>query len=173
MLIFKNICMGFLLFLLIITAYIMEAGFAVVDVSTPDARIWIPLPLAIGHWAGDLVSIPLERQAAWKKIMPYRQAAAEILRQVKDLPDTDFVTVQKANEQVRIYKQGEALYISVDSAREKVQVRLPLAIMQKLIPVLNSPNARVGDLIACLEGQSSGNLIDIQDGDEHVRISLL
>jgi len=38
MLILKNICLGFFIILLILTAHIMDAGFAVVDISAPEDR---------------------------------------------------------------------------------------------------------------------------------------
>ncbi len=173
MLIAKNIFLGFLAFLLLGAVYLIQAGIAVVDVKTPEARIWIPVPVALGHWAGDLADWKLERQPQWNQVMKYRETAARLLQQLKDQPDADFVEVRNAKEQVRIYKENDALHVSVISDKEKVRLRIPLRIVDKAIAVLDSPRPGLGDLVSCLEWQPAGDLVEVENDKEHIRISLL
>lgn len=158
---------------LIGTTYLIESGIAIVDIDTPEVRLWIPVPIALGHWACDLANVAIERQRGWDKVMQYRIEIAEILRQIKELPDADLVEVQNPREQVRIYKRADALYVSVDSTKEKVLVRLPTQAVDNLVKAFSSPRISAGDLFACLEWQSGGDLIKVQNGKERIRISLL
>jgi hypothetical protein len=51
-------------------------------------------------------------------------------------------------------------------------VRLPIQTVERLVEVLSDSNASVGDLFACLEWQSAGDLIYVKTQNEEVRISL-
>jgi hypothetical protein len=169
----KKICLGILISFLFLTAYIIQAGIALVDVKTPEVHLWIPVPVALGHLAGEFVDLPQIDKKEWAELMEHRAAVTEILRQLRYLPDANFVEVEKAEEHIRIYKQADALWVSVNTPQEKVEVRLPLKMVEHLIAVLNSQHPTVGDIISCLEWQTSGDLVRVDTGRERVRISLL
>lgn len=173
MLLLKNICLGFLLFSLLMTAYLVGSGIALVEVNADDTHLWIPVPLAIGHLAGKLVNVPIERHPAWKRAMEYREEFSALLRQLKEIDKAELVEVKNPKEHVRIYKQADALYISIQSAQEKVLVRIPVQAMENLAKVFQSSKVTIGDLVACLEWQKSGDLVFVENGKERVRISLM
>src|SRR6478736_3906045 len=112
---FKNFFTKFFIVVLLLTAYVIHAGFVVVRVKSPDTNLWIPVPIALGHLAGTFFTLPLPHDTEFEKAMEYREAATEILSQIKDLPDSDFVEITKPNEHVRIFKRGNSLCIHVDN----------------------------------------------------------
>ena len=169
---FKYIFLGLLTFSLLLIGYVVQAGIAIVHVRTPDTKLWVPVPVALGSIAGHLVNIPLRMDRDFKEVWEYREAAAEILGQLPGLPDADFVEVRKGREQVRIFKRSNFLHVQVDTPTEKVNVRLPIQTVERLVEVLGDPHASVGDLIACLEWQSAGDLVYVKTRNEEVRISL-
>lgn len=169
---FKYIFLGFLVFMLLLVSYVIEAGIAIVHIKTPDARIWVPVPVALGHLAGKMVDIPLKMEPDFQEIWQYREAAVEILRQLPGLPDADFVEVSKAQEHVRIFKRADSLYVQVDNPNEKVSIRLPIHTVERLIEALENPNPNLGDLVACLEWQPSGEVVHVKTQNEEIRISI-
>ena len=169
---FKYIFLGLFVLMLLAVSYVIEAGIAIVHIKTPDARLWFPVPVALGHLAGKMVDIPLKMEPDFQEIWQYREAAIEILRQLPGLPDADFVEVSKAQEHVRIFKRADSLYVQVDNPNEKVSIRLPIHTVERLIVALENPNPNLGDLVACLEWQPSGDLVHIKTENEEVRISI-
>jgi hypothetical protein len=169
---FKYIFLAILIALVLLIGYVVQAGFAVVHVKTPDARVWVPVPLAFGHLAGYLLDIPLKTDGKFQEVWQYRDAAAEILRQLPGLPDADLVQVDSGQEHVRIFKRGDALFVQVDTPREKVNVRLPMQTVEQLADALEKPNANLGDLVACLDSKSSGDVVYVKTDSEEVRISV-
>jgi hypothetical protein len=168
----KYIFIGLLTCFLLLVGYIVQAGIAVVHVKTPDTRLWVPVPVALGSIAGHLIDMPLKMEHNFQEVWQYREAAAEILRQLPGLPDADFVEVRNGREQVHIFKRANFLHIQVESPTEKVNVRLPIHTVEHLVDVLSDSNASVGDLFGCLEFQSAGDLVYVKTPTEEVRISL-
>lgn len=169
---FKYIFLTILVLSLLLVGYVIQAGIAVVHVRTPDARVWVPVPVALGHLAGSLIDIPLKMEKEFQEVWQHREAIAEVLRQLPGLPDADFVQVDKGKEHVRIFKRGDSLFVQVDTPKEKVNVRIPIQTVERLVEALQKPNASVGDLFACLEWQPAGDLVYVKTDHEEVRISL-
>ena len=169
---FKYIFIGLLTCFLLLVGYVVQAGIAIVHVRTPDTRLWVPVPVALGSIAGHLVNLPLKMDRDFQEVWQYREAAAEILRQLPGLPDAEFVEVRQRREHVRIFKRADSLHIQVDTPSEKVNVRLPIETVERLVEVLSDPSASMGDLFACLEWQSAGDLVYVKTANEEVRISL-
>jgi hypothetical protein len=169
---FKYIFLGLLICFVLVVGYVVQAGIAVVKVKTPDARIWVPIPVALGHLAGDFIDLSLRQEEEFQEIWQHRQVVAEVLKYVPGMPDADLVEVRNGQEHVRIFKKEDFLCVQVDAPREKVNVRLPVQTIERLVEVLNDPHASIGDLIACLEWQTAGDLVYVKTDKEEVRISL-
>jgi hypothetical protein len=169
---FKNFVIGFLIVVLLLTAYVIHAGFVVVHVKSREANVWVPVPIALGHLVGAFVNFRLRDRPEFEKALEYREAAAEILKQLKDLPDAELVEVTKPHEHVRISKRGNSLCIDVENLNEKVKVRVPLRAARRLLESLNRHTVNVGELVACLEWQPSGDIVHVQTGREEVRVSI-
>jgi len=168
----KNFCIGFLIVALLVIGYVVEAGIAVVHVKTPDTHIWVPVPVALGHLAGKFIDLPFSQEPEFEKVLEYREAVVEILRQLQDLPDSNLIEVSKTKEHVRIFKRGDSLCVDVDNANEKVKVRLPLHTAERLLEAMSHRHVNVGDLVACLEWQPAGDIVHVKNGNEEVRVSI-
>ncbi len=165
--------MGILISFLLMAALVIQAGIAIVDIKTDDTRLWIPVPLLVGHVAGAFIDLPISKDKDFKEFMEYRPVIVELLKQFKDLPDAELVSVEKRNETVRIFKRADALWVKVEDANEKVQVRITTKMFERMIAVLESPHPTVGDLVSCLEWQASGDLVRVENEREKIRISIL
>lgn len=102
----KNVLIGFLAAVLLLVGYAVHAGIAIVSVHSPDTNLWIPVPVALGHVVGMFIDLPMPKDREIEELMEYRVLAAELLRQLHDLPDCNLVEVDKRDEKVRIFKQG-------------------------------------------------------------------
>src|SRR5258706_3895638 len=169
---FKYIFIGLLTCFLLLVGYVVQAGIAIVHVRTPDTHLWVPVPVALGSIAGRLVDLPLKMERDFQEVWQYREATAEILRQLPGLPDADFVEVRSGHDHVRIFKRADFLYLQLDNPTEKVNVRLPIQTVERLVEVMGDPNVSLGDLLACLEWQSAGDLVYVKTDKEEIRISL-
>ncbi|MBM3803144.1 MAG: hypothetical protein FJW26_12660 [Acidimicrobiia bacterium] len=168
----KYIFIGLLAAFLLFVGYMVQAGIAIVRVKTPDAQVWVPVPVALGTIAGHLVDVPLRLEQHSQEVWQYREAVAEILRQLPSLPDADFVEIRKGREQVHIFKRDDFLHVRVDHPGEKVDIRLPIRTVDRLAKVLGDPDASLGDLFGCLQWQRAGELVRVETDSEEIQVSL-
>jgi hypothetical protein len=168
----KNIFLGFLIGVLLLVGYAIHAGIALVSVRSPEARLWIPVPIALGHLVGKFIDLPLPKEQQIEELMGYRTALAAIVRELHDLPDCTLVEVDKQNEKVRISKLGNSLLVSVDDQEDHVRLRIPLQTVDHLMEAIDKPHPTVGDIVACLEWQPSGDLVYVKSKEDEVRISI-
>jgi hypothetical protein len=143
-----------------------------VNVNGPEARLWIPVPIALGHLVGKFIDLPLPKEQEIEEFMEYRSAAAAIVRELHDLPDCTLVEVDKRNEKVRISKQGNSLLVNVDDPQEHIRLRIPLQTVELLMEAIDKPHPTVGDIVACLEWQPSGDLVYVKSKEGEVRVSI-
>ena len=93
----------------------------------------------------------------------------EILEALQDAPDAEFVTVQSRHETVRVAKEAGFLIVRADDDGDRVNVRLPLAIVDAM---LSSGDDEL-DLIAALHALAeydAGDLVTVESDDSFVRI---
>src|SRR5438034_11487842 len=126
MLALKKILLGFLAVFLLFMIYAVHAGVAVVQVKTPDTRLWIPIPIALAQLAGNFIEVPLSNQEEFRQFLQYSELLKEVLNKLVDMPDTDLVEVRKASEHVLIYKRGNYLLMEANDRGEQAKVRVPI-----------------------------------------------
>jgi hypothetical protein len=169
---FKYIALGLLILFTAGIIYVIQAGFAIVRVSTQDTRIWLPVPIALGQLVGKMVALPLKQDEQFQEFWKYREEIGQILHLLPGQPDADFVEVKSAKEQVRIFKRGDSFCIQVTNPNEQVNARLPIETIERLADAFDDPNPDLGDFFASLKGQSAGDLIYVKTNTEEVRISI-
>ena len=78
--------------------------------------------------------------------------------------------LRKKHEQVVIEKRGGTLHIEVHGPREDVKVNLPVSALAEIIDAQGrlSPARAVG----LLRHARFSTLVDVRDGDDHVKISV-
>lgn len=94
----------------------------------------------------------------------------KIWKSVKDEGDTEFVSVEKRGEHVRVFTQGNFLMIQSDKdSKSKVNIKLPMAVVDAML-------AGDGDDLDLLAGvkalKDSGvrDLITVEDDDTNVLV---
>jgi len=95
-----------------------------------------------------------------------------ILAELNKVGDADLIRVRDGDETVSVSKKDGFFLIHVDGSegREKVRVRMPLAIVEALLG--NDPDGRTLDLSAGLRALAGfeGDLVTVEDGDDTVRV---
>jgi hypothetical protein len=170
--------MGKLAFLLgvpvALLATVASLGIVVVDVREggPNGqRIVVPVPLLLAQAAvavapavaGEKMRIPDQEALAQMGV------AREVVEALAKSPDGELVRVEERDEQVVITKQGRMLQVRVHSARENVSVNVPLHLALQALPDEHG-NIRTAGLAAALGTVRFTDLVDVQDGKDHVRV---
>ena len=157
-------------------ATVASLGIVVVDVregGPKGQRIVVPLPLVLAQAAlavapavaGDKLRIP-DREA-----LEHVAVARGVIEALAKSPDGELVRVEERDEQVVITKAGRALQVRVHSAKEDVSVNVPIHLALQALPDEHG-RIRTGALAAALGTVRFTKLVDVQDGNNHVRISV-
>lgn len=157
-------------------AAVGATGVVVVDVkeSGPGGhRIVVPVPLVLAEAAARMA--PMGRRTHLPELgeaARYLPVAEEVLSALADAPDAELVRVDDRDEHVRIAKVGETLEITVDSAREKVRVKVPLSAAREVLRQARGGSIDPGAVVGVLRQARFTDLVDVEDGNDHVRISV-
>ncbi|MGI8783571.1 MAG: hypothetical protein ACR2L2_07990 [Acidobacteriota bacterium] len=94
-----------------------------------------------------------------------------IITAVNQMPDSEFVTVQTGNQNVRVAKANGYLTVTTDgnSKDAKVNARIPMAVVTALV----SGGTDELDLLAAIRALSAhgdGELVTVDDKDNRVRV---
>jgi len=156
-------------------ATVASLGVMVVDVREggPDGhRIVVPVPLVLAQAAVALAPAVAEEQLRIpdKDVLEHIGLAHGVLEAIAAAPDGEFVRVEERDEQVLVFKEGDALRVRVHGRRgEDVSVRVPLALARNALP---GADGRISSL--ALAGSLSAvrftDLVDVREGDSQVRI---
>jgi hypothetical protein len=162
-----------LAFPLALLAAVTSLGVVVVDVREggPDGqRIVLPIPLLAAQTA--LLFAPLDKHP-----VPIEQAARhlpvarEALQALAEGPDGLLVHVEDRDQEVRISKVGDTLQVRVHGRGEEVSVNVPLALALSALPDEQGRVSRLG-LAGGLSATRFTDLVDVRDGEDHVKISV-
>ena len=150
-------------------------GVVVVDVRQGDGtRIVVPVPLLLAETAAHLAPANATRQAMknMEQAKRYLPVAEEVMAAIAEAPDAELVSVDDGSEHVRINKVGNELQIRVTSRREKVSVNVPIDMVQETLRKVHHGDMYPEDFVGLLREARMTNLVDVQDGDDHVKISV-
>jgi hypothetical protein len=156
-------------------ATIASLGIVVVDVREggPDGqRIVLPVPLVFAQAA--LALAPAVAPADKLRIpdgeaLQHVGLAREVLEALAQAPDGELVRVEERDELVVITKEGRSLHVQVSGSRENVSVNVPLSLALQALPDEHG-RIRTAALAGALAGVRFTDLVEVQDGNEHVRI---
>ena len=149
-------------------------GVVVVDVREggPDgSRIVVPVPLvfaqaalALAPMAAPPDSLRLPHEAA-----EHVALAREVLEALAEAPDGELIRVEERDEQVLIVKEGRTLKVRVSGKRENVTVNVPLELALEALPGEDG-RVRTAALAGALSAVRFTDLVEVQDGNDHVRV---
>ena len=156
-------------------ATIASLGVVVVDVregGPSGNRIVVPVPLVLAQAA---LAIAPAVAPADKLRIPDNEAlehmglAREVLEALAAGPDGELVRVEERDELVVIAKEGRSLRVRVSGSRENVSVNVPMHLALQALPDEHG-HIRTAALAGALGGVRFTDLVDVRDGDDHVRV---
>jgi hypothetical protein len=156
-------------------ATVASLGVVVVDVREggPDGhRIRVPVPLVFAQAALTLAPALAPHDALRipdNEALRHMDLARDVIDALAKAPDGELVRVEERDQQVLITKEGRSLHVQVTGERENVSVNVPLHLALKALPDA-SGRIHTAALAGALSGVRFTDLVDVRDGDDHVRI---
>jgi hypothetical protein len=150
-------------------------GVVVVDVregGPGGSRIVVPVPLVFAQAA---LAVAPAVAPADKMRIPDNEAlehvglAREVLEALAAAPDGELVRVEERDEVVVVAKEGRFLRVHVSGPGENVSVNVPLHLALQALPDEHG-RIRTAALAGALGGVRFTDLVDVQDGNDHVRV---
>jgi len=156
-------------------ATVASLGVVVVDVregGPNGSHIVVPVPLVFAQAA---LAVAPALAPADKLRIPDNEAlehiglAREVLEALAAAPDGELVRVEERDELVVVAKEGRSLRVRVSGERENVSVNVPLHLALQALP---DEHGRIhpAALAAALGGVRFTDLVEVQDGNDHVRV---
>jgi hypothetical protein len=101
-----------------------------------------------------------------------------ILQAVRNSPDNEFVTVQQADQDVRVAKSGDNLIVHVrsksdggkDKGSEKVDVTVPLALVDAALKNSADGEIDLNAVLRALESSGDNFVVNVKDSEQTVHI---
>ena len=155
-------------------ATVASLGVVVVDVREggPDgSRIVVPVPLVFAQAALAVAPAvaPADKLRIPDEALEHIGLAREILEALAKAPDGELVRVEERDELVVIAKEGRSLRVRVSGERENVNVNVPLQLALQALPDEHG-RIRTAALAGALAGVRFTDLVEVQDGNDHVRV---
>jgi hypothetical protein len=156
-------------------ATVASLGVVVVDVREggPDgSRVVVPVPLVFAQAA--LAIAPVVAPADKLRIpdteaLEHVGLAREVLEALAAAPDGELVRVEGKGELVVVAKEGRSLRVRVSGRGENVSVNVPLHLALQALPDEHG-RIRTAALAGALGGVRFTDLVEVHDGDDHVRV---
>jgi hypothetical protein len=158
-----------------ILATVASLGVVVVDVREGGPgghHVVVPVPLVLAQAA--LAVAPVVAPADKLRVpdgegLEHIGLAKDVLEALAAAPDGELVRVEDGRENVLITKEGRSLHVQVRSDRENVNVRVPLALALQALPGRDG-RIHTARLAGALASVRFTDLVDVRDGDDHVRV---
>jgi hypothetical protein len=155
-------------------ATVASLGIVVVDVREggPDPhRIVVPVPLVFAQAALAIAPAvaPQEKLRIPEEALEHMGLAREVLEALAAAPDCELVRVEERDEQVVITKEGRSLRVRVTGKKENVSVNVPLHLAMQALPDKDG-RIQTAALAGALGSLRFTDLVDVQDGKDHVRV---
>ncbi len=155
-------------------ASVASLGIVVVDVHEGGPRghhVVVPMPLVLAQAAVAVSPAVADQKLRIPDPDALRgmKVARGVLEALAKGPDGELVRVEEHEQQVVITKQGRTLHVHVKDAKDNVTVNVPLQLALSALPGEDG-QIRTGALAAALGGVRFTDLVDVRDGDDHVRV---
>jgi hypothetical protein len=155
-------------------ATVASLGVVVVDVREggPNGhRIMVPVPLVVAQAALAIAPIaaPPDKLQLPAEAAEHMGLAREVVEALAKAPDGEYVRVEERGQQVLITKEGRSFKVHVSGERENVTVNVPVQLALSALPGRDG-RIRTAALAGALSSVRFTDLVDVQDGDDHVRV---
>jgi head-tail adaptor len=137
------------------------------------SKVNVNLPLSVAKVALEMAPKQFTDKAV-EKLNEHDVSIADIRKlwaEIKNAGNAEFVTVQEADETIRVAREDGWVRVRVDKTGEqpeRVRVDIPVGVVDALL----SGDGESFNLLAAineLEG-NTGDIVNIEDGDETVRV---
>lgn len=153
-------------------AVVAATGVMIVDVcegGPKGRRIIVPVPLLAAQLAASF--IPTDKgRVHMRHAEEYLPKAAGLMDALVEAPDGEYVRVEERDQQVVVKKLAGELDVRVSGRRENVHVRVPVALARDLVQRCRDGQLSPRDVIGALRQARFTDLVDVKDGDDHVRV---
>lgn len=160
----------FLAMLLLVGA----TGVMVVDVQeggTDGHHFVIPVPLVLAQAA--MTFAPDDaKYVSCPEFAPYQELAEKVLHELQDIPDATLVEVEDGTEHVRVWKDGSLIRVSVKDDEDTVDCALPIKSALQIIESYDGTGFPTKAAIWGLRRAPMGTLVNVNDGDDKVKITM-
>lgn len=154
----------------------IDTGVVVIDIHAADGpHIVVPVPLVLAR-AGLAFAPDEARRIEAREFAPYLPYAERILDALREAPDGTLVEVVDGDDYVNVAKKGDAIHIRALEGRETAaDVVVPLRSAEAVVRAYDVEGKyfRTSRLVAALRFAPRGDLVDVRDGDDRVRIRRL
>jgi hypothetical protein len=155
-------------------ATVASLGVVVVDVREggPDGnRIVVPVPLVFAQAALAVapMAAPVDKLRLPEEAAEHIGLAREVIEALAAAPDGELVRVEERDEQVVVSKEGRTLKVRVTGRREQVSVNVPLHLALQALP-REDGRIRTAALAGALSSVRFTDLVEVRDGNDHVRV---
>ena len=155
-------------------AVVAGTGVVVVDVRESGGhRIVVPVPLLLAETAARFAPMPpAPALRDLEKVERYLPAADEVLAALAEAPDAELVRVDDGPDHVLIEKVGQTLRIRVEAPDSRVSVNVPLDMVRETLQQLRGGRIDAAGLVGALRQARLSQLVEVHDGEDHVKISV-
>ena len=98
-----------------------------------------------------------------------REDLTAVLAAVRDAQDGEYVTVEGADEHVRVAKEGKHILVKVIDSDEDVNIRMPVAVLDALLSG-EDDELNIVAAVTALADHGDEALLTARDGDDTVRV---
>ena len=153
---------------------VAATGVAWVDVREGGAeghRIVVPVPLLLADAAlafvpDDELDVDIGDEAA-----EHLRRSHELFQALAEAPDGEYVRVEDGDTRVLVEKAGDLLKVRVkDGDRTDVDVNLPIDSIREIIGKDGRVQPRAA--IRALRHARFSTLVEVRDGEDHVKVSV-
>lgn len=156
-----------------LVAGVASLGIVVVDVregGPAGTHIVVPVPLVLAQAA--LTFVPEEKvRVKMDRAEKYLPLAREMVEALAQGPDGELVRVEEPGEEVVITKEGDTLHVRVHDKDDDVTVNVPLRLALAAVPDAHG-RIRMANLAGALGSTRFTDLVDVQSGRDHVKVSV-
>jgi hypothetical protein len=160
-----------LLPLALISGALGSASWLVVDVKEAGGpRLVVPIPVFVVQMAASFLPESCTRAALPQEAAEILPAAGRALGELRHAPDGVLVEVEDGEETVVVSKIDDRLEVRVRAPGERVDLTLPLSTVQEVLESHDGETFRLEDVLAALRRLERTDLVQVEDGDERVKV---
>ncbi len=151
----------------------------VIEHDGDHSKVNVNLPVSLADVALNMAHDQDVLSDGHVKINGHDEVSVSDLRrmwaELKKAGDAEFVTVEGDDENVKIYRKGDQVFVNVDDKDsgggkpEQVRIEMPVRVVDALLRG-EGEDLDLSGALAELKDMDGGEILRVEGGDEHVRI---